>query len=83
MSNRPLSVKSLVDQLIQRVAELEREVAELKRERMAETKTDWRRTVGMFAGDEAMKRIDAAGQAIRETERRRAKRAEAKSFRAN
>jgi hypothetical protein len=34
---------------------------------------DWREAVGMFSGNEAMKAIDAAGRAIREADRRRAR----------
>ena len=29
---------------------------------------DWRRVIGMFAGDEVMKQIDEAGRQIREAE---------------
>jgi hypothetical protein len=39
---------------------------------------DWRSTVGMFSGNQAMKVIDAAGQAIRERERKRARQLKAK-----
>lgn len=39
-----------------------------------ENRKDWRRTVGMFADDETMKRIQDAGRRIREAERRVAKR---------
>jgi hypothetical protein len=35
---------------------------------------DWRRTVGMFSGDEGMKRIDQEGRKWREAERRKARR---------
>lgn len=33
-------------------------------------KKDWRRTVGMFAGDDLMKEIDEEGRKIREEDRR-------------
>jgi hypothetical protein len=59
--------------LEKRVEALEREVAELRTalEKVSQP-YDWRSTVGMFSGNEAMKAIDAAGQAIREKERQRA-----------
>ncbi len=34
---------------------------------------DWKRTVGMFSGNELMKEIDAAGQRIRDQDRQRAR----------
>jgi hypothetical protein len=34
---------------------------------------DWRKAVGMFAGDEFMKKIFEQGRKIRETERKRAR----------
>jgi hypothetical protein len=58
-----------VQKLEQRVAELEKEVAALKA--ALDNRKDWRRTVGMFAGDEVMKRIDEEGRKIREAERRK------------
>jgi hypothetical protein len=69
--------------LEERVAALEHQMAELQAElaRVAQPK-DWRSTIGMFAGDEMMKRIDAAGQAIREKERQRARRQKPKVRRA-
>lgn len=65
-----------------RVALLEQQVAQLRAElaNLAPAK-DWRSTVGMFAGDETMKRIEAAGRKIREADRRRAKKALSKSTR--
>jgi hypothetical protein len=56
-----------------RVKQLEDQVDQLQAAlgKVAENR-DWRSTLGMFAGDEVMRRIDAAGQAIREQERRRA-----------
>ena len=61
--------------LEERVAALEQQVAQLKSglEKIIRPK-DWLSTLGMFAGNEMMKRIDAAGQAIREKERRQARR---------
>jgi hypothetical protein len=64
------------EKLEERVAELERELAALKAK--VETLTprgDWRSVVGMFAGDEVMKRIDEAGRRIREKDRERARKA--------
>jgi hypothetical protein len=56
--------------LEERVAELEKKVAQL----MANSnQKDWRRTLGMFTGDEIMKQIDEEGRKIREKERRQAR----------
>jgi hypothetical protein len=59
--------------LEQRVAVLEADVAQLKAalERVQAPK-DWRRTIGMFAGDEIMKQIDEEARKYREADRRRA-----------
>ena len=54
--------------LEQRVAELERTVADLVSKSQKRDK-DWRRTLGMFAGDEVMKQIDEEGRKIREADR--------------
>jgi hypothetical protein len=61
--------------LEERVAALEREVAEL-RTALANGTTvkDWRSTIGMFSGDESMKEIDELGRKWREAERRKARR---------
>lgn len=59
-----------LESLAQRVATLERELAEQKA-RTAQKK-DWRRTVGMFTGSEFQKQVDAEGQAIREADRKAA-----------
>jgi len=50
-----------------RVATLERKVDQLLRG--SGRQKDWRRTVGMFAGDELMKEINAEGRKIREADR--------------
>ncbi len=65
--------------LEERVATLEKQVAQLMAtaEKAAQPK-DWRSTVGMFSGDQVMKDTDAAGQAIRERERQRARKRPAK-----
>jgi hypothetical protein len=68
-----------------RVAVLEKQVQQLVRSKSRGTKKkDWRSSIGMFAGNELMKEIDAAGAAIREKERRQARRhASAKRQRTN
>lgn len=56
----------------ERVSALERVVAELVQSRLPAGRVkDWRRTVGMFSGNELMKEIDAAGQKLREQDRQR------------
>lgn len=55
-----------------RVAELERQVAELLRTvKSTPGPNDWRSTIGMFSGDELMKQIDEEARKIREADRRR------------
>ena len=59
----------------ERISALERTVAQLVQSReTASLVKDWKRTVGMFSGNELMKEIDAAGQKIREEDRQRARR---------
>jgi hypothetical protein len=58
-----------------RVATLEREMAELKAANGKPREKDWRRTIGMFTGDEVMKQIDAEAKRYREADRRKARRA--------
>jgi hypothetical protein len=59
----------------ERISALERTVAQLVQSRDAASPVkDWKRTVGMFSGNELMKEIDAAGQRIREEDRQRARR---------
>jgi hypothetical protein len=58
----------------ERLSALERTVAELVQSRQTAGRgKDWRRTVGMFSGNELMKQIDAAGQKLRELDRQRAR----------
>lgn len=58
--------------LEQRVTALESQLAELKQASLGSTrKKDWRRTIGMFAGDETMQRIFDEAQRIREQDRRK------------
>ena len=61
--------------LEERLAALEKQMGELKAtiEKIAQPK-DWRRTVGMFTGDEVMKRIDAEALRYREADRAKARR---------
>jgi hypothetical protein len=59
----------------ERISALERTVAELVQSRRSAGRVkDWKRTVGMFSGNDLMKEIDAAGQKIREQDRLRARR---------
>jgi hypothetical protein len=53
--------------LEERVAALESKVEQLVRG--PSRQKDWRRTLGMFAGDELMKEINAKGRKIREADR--------------
>lgn len=57
----------------ERLSALERTVAEFVKRSAGRVK-DWKRTVGMFSGNELMKEIDAAGHKIREEDRQRARR---------
>ena len=63
-----------------RVAALEQQVAELRQLLVNGTQPkDWQRTIGMFAGDEVMKRIDEEARKFREADRRKARRRQTKS----
>ena len=58
-----------------RVAALEKEVTQLKAALANGARAkDWRRTIGMFTGDEVMKRIDEEAQKYREKDREKARR---------
>jgi hypothetical protein len=60
--------------LEERVAALERQVAELQTAvDKAVGNKNWLSTVGMFSGDEVMKRIDEGGRKWRESDRRKAR----------
>lgn len=60
--------------LEQRLAELERRVAQLETtQAKGHSEQDWRRTVGMFSGDDGMKEIVDAALAYREADRERAR----------
>jgi hypothetical protein len=66
--------------LEERVAVLEQLVAKLKAAvENGVCENDWRRTVGMFSGDEVMKLIDEEGRKWRESERRKARGKQVKS----
>lgn len=58
--------------LERRVARLEEIVACLQNGTRREK--DWRRTIGMFAGDEVMKQIEEEGRKVREADRTKARR---------
>jgi macrodomain Ter protein organizer (MatP/YcbG family) len=65
--------------LEERVAVLERQVQQLMESNSSPRPVkDWRRSVGKFSGNELMKEIDRAGQAIRARERRQAQRGNVK-----
>ncbi len=57
--------------LEERLTVLEKTVAALVRDRQRPPRVkDWRRTLGMFAGDEVMKEINRLGREYREADRR-------------
>lgn len=59
--------------LEERVAALERQVgALLAQPARTETQKDWRRTRGVFTGDDLMKQVFEEGRKIRDAERKRA-----------
>lgn len=61
--------------LEQRVAKLERQIADLqKAESPGRPAKDWRRTIGIFDGDEMMKRILDGALEYREQSREKARR---------
>jgi hypothetical protein len=69
--------------LERRVASLERKVADLISSKKEDLRAkDWQRTIGMFAGDDVMKDIDAETARIRDEERRRVRRRLSKRRRA-
>ena len=65
------------------VSALESDVSELKAPpKQVNRKKNWRRTIGMFTGDEMMKRIDQEALKYREADRRKARRRSGQSRRA-
>ena len=70
----PLERKSIMSEptLEERVAALETKLALLTAPWLKPHQPkDWRRTIGMFSGDEVMKRIDGAALACRQADRAR------------
>ena len=68
--------------LEERIAVLEQQVADLKTAvANGQGLEDWRRTIGMFAGDEVMKRILDEALRFRERDRERARHRPAKGRR--
>ena len=70
----PLERKSIMSEptLEERVAALETKLALLTAPWLkTPPPKDWRRTIGMFSGDEVMKRIDDAALAYRQADRER------------
>jgi hypothetical protein len=58
--------------LEQRVAALEEQVRQLQESLAGSARAkDWRRTIGMFTGDEVMKQIDLEALKYREADRRK------------
>jgi hypothetical protein len=64
-----------------RVAAVERQLAEIQRKLNNGQDKDWRKTAGMFTGDEVMKRIFENALRYREADRRKARRRRAKASR--
>lgn len=62
-----------------RLASLEQQLTALKAEVAKASQPDWRRSVGMFAGNEGMKAIIEAGRKIREADREKARKAAARA----
>lgn len=62
-----------LESLAARVAALEKEVAEQKAATPPVRQKDWRRTVGMFAGNDFIQQLDAEVAAMREAERKAAR----------
>ena len=64
--------------LTDRLAIIELQLTELKDQVGKVNEKDWRRTIGMFAGDEGMKEFFEEGRKIREADREKARKAEQK-----
>jgi len=62
----------------QRVAVLEKELSELKARKSNERAKDWRRTIGVFTDNPAMKELFAEAMKLREADRRKARRRQPK-----
>ncbi len=63
--------RAKLSEMEQRLAALERQVDELKSTAALRPAKDWRRTIGMFAGDEMRKQIMGEALKYRERDRRR------------
>ena len=61
------SVETRLKVLEQQIAELAKQVPD------AASPKDWRSTIGIFTGDEIMKRIDESARQFREADRRKAR----------
>ena len=61
-----------LESLSERVAALEKIISEMRQAPLKPRAKDWRRTIGMFAGDEVMKEIFDAARQIREETRQEA-----------
>ncbi len=68
--------------LEERVAALEKQVAELQTAINSSQKKDWRSMIGIFSGDEVMRQINEEALKYREADRERARRRYAKKPRA-
>jgi hypothetical protein len=74
-SNLERRLAAIEQTLDRRLASIERQVTSLREEIERVSQPDWRRTVGMFAGNEGMKSIIGAGRKIREADREKARKA--------
>jgi hypothetical protein len=62
------------NELEERLVTLERQMAELRAVvTKGQQEKNWQRTIGMFTGDEVMKRIDKAAKKYREADRAKAR----------
>jgi hypothetical protein len=72
----------MVTTLDERVSALEKQVEELRTVLQKSSRAkDWQRTVGMFTGDNVMKRIDKAARHYREVDRAKVRRRPARTKR--
>ncbi len=79
-ASRPRRITLMKKQTLEeRVAFLEKKVAELESSLNGGYQKDWRRTFGMFTGDEDMKRVDEEARKIRERDRQKTRRRKAQS----
>ena len=76
LEKRLAAIEEMLDR---RLTSLEQKLTALTVEVEKTSKPDWRRTIGMFAGNEGMKAIDEAGRKIREADREKARKAAARA----